>query len=282
MKLLAENGANLNSVDVGQFSCTAIEQNNLKLLKDIVYYGGDITFPKKNGTTALHIAVSEDNIEMVKFLIDAGANVDQPDVHGWTPKALADQQGHEEIKELFQSSSKNTNTQSIIAIPQKEYKVKNLGRFTSEPNIRPSPQDASFLGSDHGLWQRPRQRRSTNNFHNSLFGIMSAAHTGEKENLFSFDVTRNEKSEKRDSLRITISCPEKGDDKGKLVILPSSFQELLEFGAKKFGIVPIRLINKDGAEIDNIDVIRDGDHLNFVSDGSLQNEECNTKKNVYL
>ncbi|KAM0974547.1 hypothetical protein ACFX2C_017719 [Malus domestica] len=100
-KLLLDKGANLNSGDVGQFACTAAEQNRLDLLKEIARHGGDVTRPKSNGTTALHVAVSEDNVDIVKYLLDQGAEVDEPDLHGWTPRALAEQQGHEDIKTLI-------------------------------------------------------------------------------------------------------------------------------------------------------------------------------------
>ncbi|KAF7847632.1 hypothetical protein BT93_L2771 [Corymbia citriodora subsp. variegata] len=120
IKLLAEKSANLSSGDVGQFACTAAEQNKLYLLKEIVHYGGDVSLPSSNGTTALHISVSKDNLEIVKFLLEKGANMDKQDTDGCTPRDLADQQGHEEIKLLFQLS-KDAKPHSIIDIPEKHY-----------------------------------------------------------------------------------------------------------------------------------------------------------------
>ncbi len=43
------------------------------------------------------------------------------------------------------------------------------------------------------------------------------------------------------------------------------FQELLEIDAKKFGILPAKVLSKYGAGTDDIEVIRDGDHLIIVS-----------------
>ncbi|XP_030549976.2 potassium channel AKT1-like [Rhodamnia argentea] len=270
IKLLAENGANISSGDVGQFACTAAEQNNLYLLKEIVYYGGDVTRPSSNGNTALHVAVSEDNLEIVKFLLEQGADIDKLDAHGWTPRDLADQQGHEEIKLLFQSP-KDAKLQSFIAIPEKHHGSRFLGRFTSEPMIRPASQENSM----DGLWSQSRTRRRSNNFHNSLFGIMSAAHNGEKRDLlFSVNQVPSVKSGV-DPARVTISCPEIGDSAGKLVLLPGSLQELLETGAKKFGFTPTKILMKNGAEVDDIEVIRDGDHLIFVSSSGRSREDHN-------
>ncbi|CAN6699661.1 unnamed protein product [Malus baccata var. baccata] len=270
-KLLLDNGANLNSGDIGQFACTAAEQNRLDLLKEIVRHGGDVTRPKSSGTTALHVAVSEDNVDIVKYLLDQGADVDKPDLHGWTPRALVEQQGHEDIKSLFHSSKE---PKVVITIPEHRSGIRFLGRFTSEPTIHPPPTDSSFSRAEGGSWSRNRPRRRTNNFHNSLFGMMSAAHTGEKDLFFSVAETKSPKNYvSNPAARVTISCPEKGEVKGKLVLLPQSYEELLEIGAKKFGFSPAKIVSRDGAGIDDIDVIRDGDHLVFVSAGESQQEQ---------
>ncbi|KAK7351402.1 hypothetical protein VNO77_10833 [Canavalia gladiata] len=61
--------------------------------------------------------------------------------------------------------------------------------------------------------------------------------------------------------RVTLSCLEKGEHVGKLVLVPNSIQELLDIGAKKFGISATKVLTTDGAEIDDINLIRDGDHI---------------------
>lgn len=287
-KLLVENGATLQSGDVGQYACTAAEQNNLNLLQDIMRYGGDISLPSNTvGTTALHVAVSEDNVEIVKFLLENGANIDKPDRYGWTPRDLADQQGHVEIKAIFEAKGEQLKTQSFVAMPIPERqggaKVRYLGRFTSEPIIS-MPQDGSIHGND-GSWipipNRPRRR--TNNFHNSLFGIMSAATKGENDQFLSVNMNNIVRNDAKSSIvrttRVTISCPEKGEVAGKLILLPESFEELVEIGGKKFGIVANKVVCKDGAEIDEIEVIRDGDHLIFVGDGGVLDSNCGTQCN---
>ncbi|XVF49274.1 hypothetical protein PTKIN_Ptkin03bG0255400 [Pterospermum kingtungense] len=266
-KLLKENGANINAGDAGHFACTAAEQNNLKLLKEIVHYGGDVTRARPNGYTALHVAVCEGNTEIVKYLLEQGADIDKPDVHRWTARDLAEQQGHEEIKMIFESR-KEMKTQSIMSIPEKQ-ETRFLGRFTSEPAIRPAAPDAT-----DGSWSQSRPRRRTSNFHNSLFGIMSAAHNVEKDLLFSVSVhqPKGVKDSVVSSTRVVISCPEKGETTGKLVLLPGSFEELLDVGAKKFGLFGAKVVSKEGAEIDEMEVIRDGDHLVFVSNGQMQQQ----------
>ncbi|KAJ1278740.1 hypothetical protein BS78_04G101900 [Paspalum vaginatum] len=49
---------------------------------------------------------------------------------------------------------------------------------------------------------------------------------------------------------------------GKLISMPASLEEMFEIGSQKFpGFSPTKLVSRDYAEIDDISVIRDGDHL---------------------
>ncbi|XP_027065828.1 potassium channel AKT1-like [Coffea arabica] len=268
VKLLSDNGAKITSGDVGQFACTAAEHNNLKLLQEIVRLGGDVKRPRSNGSTALHVAVCEGNNDIVKFLLQQGSDIDKTDEHGWTPRALAEQQGHEDITALFESI-KETKTQPVAPILEEKHGVRFLGRFKSEPTIFPVPQEGSFRAVG-GSWGRSSRRRRADKFHNSLFGIMSAARNGENSLLLSVNQAKLATVTRIYVARVTISCPEKEDVAGRLVCLPPSFQELREIGFKKYGFWPARILNKDGAEIDEIELVRDGDHLVLVSDGGVR------------
>ncbi|KAL2480201.1 Potassium channel AKT1 [Abeliophyllum distichum] len=263
IRMLSDNGAKITPGDVGLFSCTAAEANNLELLKEIVHHGGDVTKAKNNGSTALHVAVCEGNMEIVKFLLDQGANIDLPDEHGWTPWDLAEQQGHDDIKEHFEQYKQN-QPQPTFVIPEQRHGVRFLGRFKSEQNIIPGSHD-TFPTPD-ASWGRSRPRRRTNNFYNSLFGIMSAGPTGENDLLSSVNKERNGVTTTSYAPRVIISCPETQDFAGRLVLLPNTFQELVEIATKIYGILPSKVLTKDGAVIDDIVLIRDGDHLVFAGD----------------
>lgn len=60
-----------------------------------------------------------------------------------------------------------------------------------------------------------------------------------------------------------LRCPDKGDV-AKLASLPDTIPELLEIGTKKFGRRCTRVMTSDGAEIDEIELIRDGDQLCLI------------------
>ncbi|KAI3973266.1 hypothetical protein MKW92_022608 [Papaver armeniacum] len=271
VKLLTDNGGNLFSGDMGQFACTAVEQNSIYLLTKIVEYGGDVKLPKSNGITALHVAVSEGNIEIVKFLLEQGCDIDIADTHGWTPRNLADQQGHNEIKLLFQSKQETKHQPTVSLGPATD--VNNITRYGSEPTMTyPVPNKAGKTPSMDVFWRGSHQPRGgTSDFNNSLFGVMSAAtHTNERSRSGKYSSAHlrmpDRNLHEHYPAQVTISCPEAVETVDKLVRLPESLEELIGIGATKFGISVSRVLTVDKAEIDDIRVIRDGDHLILVTD----------------
>lgn len=66
--------------------------------------------------------------------------------------------------------------------------------------------------------------------------------------------------------RVTITCPEVNDEAGKLIRLPETLQELLDIGGQKFSISPRKVLDKLGALIEDIQLIRDGDYLIIASE----------------
>ncbi|OMO80661.1 hypothetical protein COLO4_23989 [Corchorus olitorius] len=260
IKLLVDNGATLSSGDVGQFACYAVEQNNLDLLKAIVKYGGDVRQPKSNGTRAIHAAICEGNVEMVKFLLEEGADIDAKDAHGWTARDMADQQGHEEILALLQNAPEVTKLSSVITIPMTRVSShsKALAKYSSEPTISSYTSEVVPPVPD----MENRHRRKADSFHNSLFGIMSAASCGGSPLAAGYPAFRGMNNY---SPRVTISCPQSNQVSSKLIPLPKSIEELLDIGAQKFGLPLTRVLTEEGAEFDDIELIRDGDRLILVN-----------------
>ncbi|CAN8325106.1 unnamed protein product [Cochlearia groenlandica] len=81
---------------------------------------------------------------------------------------------------------------------------------------------------------------------------------------FAVKPSENEASKPKHK-RVTIhSTKSRGKDSSKLIILPSSLGELLRLASEKLGDKSFTMVtNSETAEIDDVDVIRDGDHLYF-------------------
>ncbi|KAG2590478.1 potassium channel AKT1-like [Panicum virgatum] len=268
VELLVESGADLSSGDTALYACVAVEDNNTELLKDIIRYGGDINRSTRDGTTPLHRAVCDGNVQMVELLREHGADIDKQDNNGWSPRDLAEQQGHDDIQVLFKTKSRVAPSRHVS---NSRVAPMLIGRFNSEP---------SMLNMDHENAEVRRKvvpqklLRKRVSFQNSLFGVISSSHAHQDTGLLSRDLaaTGSPSSCRHESLiRVTISCPEKGNTAGKLVLLPRSMKELLELGAKKFGFMPSKVLTVEGAEIDEVELIRDGDHIVLVSDDWVPN-----------
>nr|XP_043639013.1 potassium channel AKT1-like [Erigeron canadensis] len=264
IKLLVDNSATLTSGDVGEYASYAVEQNSIDLLKDIIKHRGDVTVQNSMGTTALHKAISEEKTEVVKFLINQGANIDMPDVHGWTPRDLANHQAHEDILELFHSvpAPKENPISSKTKLDGATY----IKKYKSEPRMSHMPPTEMSRISSGGMQE---VRKRADDFSNSLFGIVSSASRKQSAEL-GFMISplpmfgTGERTHQ--IARVTISCPEVNNEAGKLVRLPASLQDLLDISAQKFSIYPTKVFTKEGALIEDIQVIRDGDHLIIASD----------------
>ncbi|KAB1204576.1 Potassium channel AKT1 [Morella rubra] len=240
IKLLVDNGAKLSSGDVGHFACTAVEQNDIELLNTLSNMVGTLRGQRAMG---------------VQLFIQ---------------QALVDQQGHEEIKDLFHSKREDIKKPSAVLQRPKERGVSFLGMYKSEPAMPPYAPE-SITPDREVSWLDNRPRRRANNFHNSLFGVISAAnYAGGRDVIASAGCSASPQSLNSFPARVTLSCPEKGEVAGKLVLLPQSLQELLDIGAKKFVFSPTKVLTKEGAEIEDIEVVRDGDILFLLLTLELQ------------
>lgn len=193
-KLLMDNGGDISSADVGRLACYAVEKNEIKLLKSIVECGGDVNKPTNKGTTALHAAVCDGNVEMVKFLLEQGADIDKQDDFGWTPRAYAEHQCHEEIQNIFKKLGNEDNLSYVI--PPMPNKNNNgggfIGKCPSEPSMVAMPQGSGNLPPNQELtWLDTHKRRRSNPFHNSLFGMLSAATRGKGKYILSSNLNKS-------------------------------------------------------------------------------------------
>ncbi|XP_047054460.1 potassium channel AKT1-like [Lolium rigidum] len=261
---LVNGGADLSLGDTGLYCCIAIEQNNIELLEEILNRIHDANRPSKDGNIPLHRAVCDGNVEMVKLLLKHRADIDKQESSGWTPRALAEQQGHEEIQQLFkqQPAPRKFNSNGRVA-------PMLLGRFSSDPSMQNVIRDDTEPPSKV-LTQKLGRRKVS--FHNSLLGVISSPHPHrDTDHLLSRGLAATggpsyRQDHHKPLIRVIISCPEMGNTAGKLVVLPRTMQDLLQLGRKKFDVMPTKVLTFEGAEVDEIELIRDGDRLILASD----------------
>lgn len=108
-----------------------------------------------------------------------------------------------------------------------------------------TPEETTLVASENGS-SNGRLRRRANFFQNSLIGA---------------EYSSTKIGNSRIPGRITIGCLEKADMRRRVVPLLDSIQELLDISAENFGISLTEVLTEDGALIEDIALIRDGDHL---------------------
>ncbi|PIA25119.1 hypothetical protein AQUCO_12500026v1 [Aquilegia coerulea] len=216
------------------------EKREMDETNDLIKCGADINLTDKYGQTALHVAVHKGNLQTIKTLLDQGANVNKADSRGWTPKNLAQLLEQKSIYDLLQTyEDRNRNLENH------KIELMELGKANSFKYDQGKDRRKGILNfvNPHSF-QVATESNSGSCSCNSVSQIM---------NLAKRRVTIHMNFHKENVSDIQL---------GKLITLPDSLEELLRIAGQKFeGHHPTKVINRENAEIDDISVIRDGDHL---------------------
>ncbi|KAI3921852.1 hypothetical protein MKX01_005541 [Papaver californicum] len=219
--------------DKGNLVQNLTEKQEIDADDDIIRGRSDLNSTDEDGQTALHDAIRKGHLEMVRILLEGGANVNKADAGGWTAKALAEQHGQKNIYDLL---------------------ILHEGR-----NISGADHKIDFRQTNPQRFARANQSNDKMNWKTS-FGNCSKIATEVRSG-------SNGKTVTLDSRRVTIHFSiEKHSTSenrfGKLINLPATLEELFSIAGQKFpGCHPVKVVNGENAEIDDISVIRDGDHL---------------------
>ncbi|KAJ8533583.1 hypothetical protein K7X08_006907 [Anisodus acutangulus] len=180
----------------------------------------------ENGQKVLdRSAVSKGRIEMAPSPPERRRK-DQLDVKGWIATAQAKHGGYKSMHELLSSYDND------IELNEQKGNFIRLDEDTRSSQFKPSRNQVPCCSSYSG----------------------NTSQTGAKET----------KSIKK---RVTIHMKKNNsfqEHNGKLIILPDTLEELFRIACQKFGEYSLKkVVNAEDVEIDEVDVIRDGDHLFF-------------------
>ncbi|XXG67707.1 hypothetical protein AAC387_Pa06g0984 [Persea americana] len=239
--LILREGLNGGLTGATGILCKDVENGKLDSAHDHINQGADIMSKYSGGKTAQHVAVCNSHPEMVEIMIESGENVSNADSSGQTPKALEEKQGQRDIYELLHCYVNGyENVNHMMGFSETE-KINQRSKMNDQERRHWNPETANC------------------SFAKDLAPCCS--------NSGSRVMKSTEK-------RVTIH---KGFGKtktpreqlGKLIILPDLLVELLRIGSLKFaGYLPTKVVNGENAEIDDISVIRDGDHLFLLENDS--------------
>ncbi|XP_026658774.2 potassium channel KAT2 isoform X3 [Phoenix dactylifera] len=223
-------------MDTGILLSKEAENNDLDSIKELLSLGADANSTDADGQRALHRAIQDSDFEMVKLLLEQGANIDIPDANCWTSKDLAGKAGEKDIYQLLLNHKKRT-------------------RFTTEDHqIEIRSTNRSRNNTIQGNCERSQQ------FIHSTFPACSTRGS------HLVDSNHIKMSTKRVTIHMYSQRSRSSREQfGKLISLPGTLDELFRIAGQKFaGHHLTEVVNQDNAEIDDITVIRDGDHLFFL------------------
>ncbi|XP_059668998.1 potassium channel KAT2-like [Cornus florida] len=197
----------------------------------------------RSGITGMDVnltpSVRKGHFEMVRTLLEEGAEVNKPDAKGWTPKALAEKQGNKSIHDLLLNyeNRRILHGKKIDFIGPERADCSRNSQFKPTRNKGPK-----FSNSD--------VRKVPPTFSSSS---SSRAPAREVTKLTKRRVTIHMKFQNN------ITSPKQ---LGKLILLPDSLEELFRIAGQKLGSYEFtKVVSAQNAEIDDLSVIRDGDHL---------------------
>ncbi|KAM1004561.1 hypothetical protein ACFX2I_004714 [Malus domestica] len=210
----------------------------------------DVSMMAEDGQTALHTAVRQGHMEMFKILVEGGANVNKPDARGWTPKDLAQQQGNKSITDLLRIYENRRTDEHRIEFIEPE-----TSEITRNCKGNSKRQEGAQFSHSH-------QRKVPIKSYPS-----NSIPDGERMRSINRRVTIHMHFQNGSALERQLA---------KLIILPDSMEELLRVAGEKFGgYKPTKVVNEENAEIDDISVVRDGDHLYLLhNDNNNMNSDA--------
>ena len=117
MKLLIENGANINYTDENGFNPLniAIESGDMELTKFLITNGANVNSLMQDGVSLIGYAIAQNNMDLLQILIENGANVNYTGGDSWanTPLQTASRLGLDNVVRILLTRNADINATDI-------------------------------------------------------------------------------------------------------------------------------------------------------------------------
>ncbi|MCO5594765.1 hypothetical protein L7F22_048798 [Adiantum nelumboides] len=246
-ELLWEKKAVLNHKLEGDLLCDAVQKENIEILEDLIKFGANVDSVGSDGCSALQIATAKNLQQFANILFCKGAKV-------IVPNSLI-------LKGGRSCCSNGANGPLVVSSDcisphiswDRQLRFKNEDKLITPYNCH-LEYEHSFGGSKQKLSASSVEGgMKAMNFEQSLFNVVSTPYNS--SSLYP----------KRVTISKHLSNSHEVEKRGGIVIaLPRSFEELMKVAGEKLDMKPQKVFSFEGAEIEEVGVIRDNDKLFFL------------------
>ncbi|KAJ0971830.1 hypothetical protein J5N97_019789 [Dioscorea zingiberensis] len=218
---------------------TGKQGDEVDSISELLSYRCDPNSTDIDGTRTVNAATQNGHFEMVDMLLKQGPSMEKQNSFGSTPKGLAGKQGDKGITKLLFGYANRHRCQE-----ENQIEVNGMRDIITGRSIQ------SLDGMECSPLFRQQKFAET----------MSMSHPRNRACSAASNAT--EKMDKRVTIHMHSQRASTREHFGKVINLPDSLEELFIIGGQKFvGFHPTKVVNQENAEIDDICVVRDGDHL---------------------
>ncbi|CAM6105245.1 unnamed protein product [Calypogeia fissa] len=292
MSVLIDQGAHLHLKDSGSYLCQAVNDGNNELLRRLLTVGADPSSSDYDKRTALHIAAAEGNFGMARLLIEYGADIYAQDRWGRTALDEAMLHDHGPLIPLLKEAA--AKRKLIVPSPGRVLRPRRQSSSQRELESRIEAEESSSGRSDPVMVSHSdnirRQTSSERRSARSLNAGVGQTSSGRQRNnvdvenaarTYRFLPIRQrgrpaltEQPVARTRRRVTIFpfhpwTPVAARTAGRMDWVPPNIQEILDFAYQHFGKEGTKVLNQDGGEIPNTDLIMDAEKVYVVDDEDL-------------
>ncbi|KAG8076236.1 hypothetical protein GUJ93_ZPchr0006g44546 [Zizania palustris] len=282
---------------------------DLNQLKSLIRAGADPKNTDYDGRSPLHLAACKGFEDVVQFLLHEGADIDLADKFGNTPLLEAVKQGHDRVATLLFSkgaklSLMNAGTHLCTAVARGDSDfVRRALAYGADPNSRDYDHRTPLhIAAAEGLYLMAKLLvdAGASVFATDRWGttpldegrksgsktLMQMLGQGKADELSKFPARGDEVRDKMHPRRCSVFPyhPWDGGDKrreGVVVWIPHTIEGLIRSAQEKLGLsvsdsdsgARLRLLGEDGAKVQDVDMVNDGQKLYLVGgDGAEPSE----------
>ncbi|VAI72669.1 unnamed protein product [Triticum turgidum subsp. durum] len=255
---------------------TAAFHGELNQLTDLIRAGVDPKNTDYDGRSPLHLAASKGYEEVAQFLIHEGVDINCTDNFGNTPLLEAVKRGHDRVASLLFSKGAKLNLENAgihlcMAVSKRETDfIRGALAYGADPNSKDyDHRHPLHIAASEGLYIMAKL----------LVDAGASVLVTDRRGTTPLDEGRKSGNKIHQRLCSVFPCHPLNTDakrkEGVMLWIPHTMNELIRSAQEKLGLSGsrLRLLCEDGAAVQEVDMVIDGQKLYLVGDEDMRGLE---------